>query len=94
MGDNVAEICINAVSATGLAFDGSLHGDGYLAATGASNQTNWTAFGAYGWRGSDYSGALNNARTSDRQTINYFTAIYGSDVILSTNGIRLVRTAP
>jgi formylglycine-generating enzyme required for sulfatase activity len=94
MGDNVSEICINAVSATGLAFDGSLHGDGYLAASGSSNITNWTTFGAYGWRGTGYDGAIADARTSSRTTVNYYTINLGSDAPLASNGIRLARTAP
>ncbi len=93
MGDNVAEICINAVSTTGLAFDGSLHGDGYLAASGSSNITNWTTYGAYGWRGTGYDGANADARTSSRSTVNSFTA-NGIDIIIASNGIRLARTAP
>jgi formylglycine-generating enzyme required for sulfatase activity len=94
MGDNVTEICINAVSTTGLAFDGSLHGDGYLAASGTSNITNWTTFGAYGWRGTGYDGAIADARTSSRTTVNYYTNNLGSDAPLASNGIRLARTAP
>jgi formylglycine-generating enzyme required for sulfatase activity len=93
MGDNVTEICINAVSTTGLAFDGSIHGDGYLAASGISNITNWTTFGAYGWRGTGYDGANADARTSSRSTVNSFTA-NGIDIIIASNGIRLARTAP
>jgi formylglycine-generating enzyme required for sulfatase activity len=94
MGDNVAEICINAVSTTGLAFDGSLHGDGYLAASGSSNITNWTTYGAYGWRGTGYDGAIADARLSSRTTVNFYTSNYGSDAIIAPNGIRLARTAP
>jgi formylglycine-generating enzyme required for sulfatase activity len=94
MGGNAAEICINTVGASGLAFDGSLHGDGYLAASGASNISNWTTFGAYGWKGGDFSNAVGNARISDRGSVNLYTAIYGSDAVIAQNGIRLARTAP
>lgn len=94
MGGNVAEICINAVSIGGLAFDGVLHGDGNLDATGATNISNWVGFAKYGWRNCGYDGAATEARTSSRLTINYYTAVYGSDVVLPGNGIRMARTAP
>jgi formylglycine-generating enzyme required for sulfatase activity len=94
MADNVAEICINTVTTTGLLFDGSIHGDGFLAASGSSNITNWTSFGAYGWRGCGYDGAIVDARTSSRTSVNAYTTPFGSDVILGPNGIRLARTAP
>jgi formylglycine-generating enzyme required for sulfatase activity len=94
MGGNVSEICINAVSAGGLAFDGALHGDGYLDATGATNISNWVGYAKYGWRNCGFDGVNSDARTSSRTTINYYTSPYGADVVLPANGIRLARTAP
>jgi formylglycine-generating enzyme required for sulfatase activity len=93
MGGNVSEICVNAVNATGLAFDGAIHGDGYLAASGASNIASWVSFGAYGWKGGGYSEAAALLRTSDRSNANSFT-VNGSDLLVASNGIRLARTAP
>ena len=98
MGDNLNEICINAVHVSGLAFDGSLNGDGYLDATGNSNQTNWTNFAAYGFKGSSFNaapsiGALGFARTSDRTNVIYYTNTFGADGTTTYAGIRLARTA-
>jgi formylglycine-generating enzyme required for sulfatase activity len=94
MGGNVSEICINAVSVGGLAFDGALHGDGYLDATGATNISNWVGYAKYGWRNCGYDGVNADARTSSRTTINSYTITYGADAVLPANGIRLARTAP
>ena len=94
MGDNVYEDCVNMVAATGRALDASVHGDGYLAPSGNSDIPVWTAYTAYGLRGSAYNVTAPYARTSDRANINFFVTFVGSDSNISNGGIRLVRTAP
>lgn len=89
MGDNGLEICVNAINPTGIAFDGSINGDGYLDAAGNTNISNWTNPVSYGWRGSSYNFGITNARTSER--IN--AAAYGSDASYGYITIRLARTA-
>lgn len=91
MADNAAEVVITVVNPAGLAFDGSLNGDGYLDATGNSDQANWSNFNAYGIRGA---GALtftsvSLGRTSDRNN----TSFYVNYQTLAGTGIRLSRTA-
>lgn len=89
MADNAQEICINTVNPTGLAFDGSINGDGYLNATGNSDINNWTNSLSYGWRGSSFNFSPLYGRTSDRNTA-------GKDdngSVISYIGIRLARTA-
>lgn len=93
MSDNVYEICTTTVDPAGLAFDGSIHGDGYLAASGNSNQANWTTYGAYGWRGANYATSLIFARVSDRANISIYTTTYGSDALVLGTGGRMARTA-
>lgn len=95
MGDNVNEICINIATTQGQAFNGNIHGDGYLAATGNTDITNWSVFNAYGWRGGAFnSGGTNTMRTSDRTNINVYTTTYGSDAVTAGAGARMARTAP
>ena len=90
MADNALEVCINTVNATGLAFDGSINGDGYLNATGNTDITNWTNSLSYGWRGGAYNSALSAARTSDRATAGTNDGGGSNFPYLS---IRLARTA-
>ena len=95
MGDNVNEICINVATTQGQAFDGTIHGDGYLAATGNTDIANWGIFNAYGWRGGAYnSGGTTPMRTSDRSIANVYTTTYGSDAVVGSAGARMARTAP
>ena len=89
MGDNTIELCVNAITATGLAFDGSINGDGYLDAAGNTNISNWATATAYGWRGSNFISSAIYARTSDRTQ----ASAYGVDNAYSYVGIRLARTA-
>ncbi len=89
MADNAIEICVNTVNATGLAFDGSINGDGYLNASGNTDIANWTNSLSYGWRGSTFNSGVTAARTSDRiqASLNDGGSIY------NYIGIRLARTA-
>jgi formylglycine-generating enzyme required for sulfatase activity len=93
MSDNVYEICVNMVTATGLAFNGTIHGDGYLSSTGATNITNWNNYNSYGYRGSSFNTALSLGRLSDRANANIFPS-FGSDYLNPSSGSRLARTAP
>lgn len=93
MGDNIHEICIGVVTVAGRNFTETLHGDGYLAASGTSDIATWTDFNAYGLRGSAFNSAPEYARTSDRFGINTFPEVYYSDAVLAAGGGRLVRTA-
>ena len=90
MADNAQEICINTISVTGLAFDGSINGDGYLNATGNTDITNWTNSGSYGWRGAAYNSGLTGARTSERVSAGTNDGSGSNFPYLS---IRLARTA-
>ena len=94
MGDNAAEICFTIANAQGRAVDGAVNGDGYLAASGNTDISIWTPFQAYGVRGSAYTLPLTYARTSDRTQANLYTATYGADASVNSNGGRMVRTAP
>lgn len=89
MADNAIEICVNTVNATGLAFDGSINGDGYLNASGNTDITNWTNSLSYGWRGSSFNNPVAYARTSDRIQASQNDAGNAYSYI----GIRLARTA-
>ena len=68
MADNAIEICVNSVNPLGLAFDGSINGDGYLNASGNTDITNWTNSVSYGWRGAAFNSVLTLART-DRKSV-------------------------
>lgn len=92
MGDNAAEICFTMATADGLAIDASVHGDGYLNASGVSDIATWTKHQAYGTRGGAYNTAIDQARISDRLYSNFFIS-YPLDVNSSSNGFRLVRSA-
>jgi formylglycine-generating enzyme required for sulfatase activity len=89
MADNAIEICINIVSATGLAFDGSINGDGNLNANGDTDITNWTNSSSYGWRGSSFINTVSYARTSDRSQ----ASVNDAGSLYNYIGIRLARTA-
>jgi len=89
MADNAQEICINTVNPTGLAFDGSINGDGNLDASGNTDITNWTNSLSYGWRGSSYLNPLAYARTSDRVQ----ASVNDAGNLAPYIGIRLARTA-
>lgn len=93
MGDNVNEICFTVVNAPGQAIDASIHGDGYLAASGNTDIPTWTSYNAYGLRGAAYNGGVIDARTSERRNANFYLNTYGSDAVVGGPGIRLVRTA-
>lgn len=93
MGDNIHEITINVLTAPGRNFTETVHGDGYLAASGATNISTWTDFNAYGLRGSAYNSATEYARTSDRFGVNTYAESYFSDAVIVAGGGRLVRTA-
>lgn len=93
IGDNIHEICINILTLVGRNFSESVHGDGYLAASGSSDIAAWTDFNAYGLRGSAYNSSPDYARTSDRFGINTYAELYFSDAVLAAGGGRLVRTA-
>lgn len=94
MTDNLYEVVISTVNASGKAIDASVHGDGYLNAAGNSDIAAWTAFSAYGVRGGTYNNPATVGRVSERGGINLFLATYGAD----NNGViftsRLARTAP
>ncbi len=94
MGDNMNEVCVTIANAQGKLLDASIHGDGYVAPSGNSDITTWTAFQAYGLRGGSYNGGIVDAQTSRRSSANIFTITYGSDVNIVNFGCRLVRTAP
>ena len=94
MADNVVETCINIVSTQGRAFANNQHGDGYLNPMGNTDIATWNAFQAYGYRGAGFnSGSSSTARVSDRQYINFFTGLYGYDVVAGSLGARMARTA-
>jgi formylglycine-generating enzyme required for sulfatase activity len=93
MGDNLRELTVSVVNPEGLLFDGSVHGDGYLDATGNTDITIWSDNMAYGLRGTNFDAPATEARTSDRTNADYFTT-QPVDDNLNTTGIRLARTAP
>lgn len=94
LGDNIRETVISAGTLSGLAFNGTLNGDGFIAADGQSDITNWTQFAAYGLRGGAYNSLTTDARTSDRNYISAYQSVYGYDAVIPYWGGRFVRTAP
>ena len=94
MSDNLYEVCISMVNATGKAIDAAVHGDGNLAADGRTDIAAWQPFQAFGFRGSSYNGSLAAGRVSDRSGANVFTISFGGDSNQPNFGIRLARTAP
>lgn len=94
LGDNVQEIVISAGTIPGLNADGSVHGDGYIAANGTTDISGWLNVHAYGHRGGSCYAPETFVRTSDRISVASYQNTYGTDVILNFAGGRFVRTAP
>lgn len=93
MGDNVNEICITILNPAGRNISEAVHGDGYLAASGATDIAGWNDFNAWGQRGSAFNGIADYARTSDRANANIYPEFYYSDAVILAGGGRLARTA-
>ena len=93
MGDNVEEIVIYSGSVAGKLVTATKHGDGYLAADGLTNITEWQTSSAFGTKGGSTVRPAVFARTSDRINVSFFTS-YPADFRQPSYGMRLVRTAP
>ncbi len=87
MGDNVYEQTF-AITTQGLLASETVHGDGYLDNSGATNIVAWQAATAYGIRGGAFQSGTANVRTSDR-VASTATQTYGIGPV----GIRMARTA-
>jgi formylglycine-generating enzyme required for sulfatase activity len=94
MSDNGTEFVASATTASGRVISDAVHGDGYLSPSGNTDITAWSPFGAFGTRGSSYTGGPAEARTSDRSGSVFFQDTYNSDVAVGTISARFVRTAP
>ena len=92
MGDNVQEAVISIVNPSGRADDASVHGDGYLAASGETDQALWTSYLSFGTKGGGWNTGTSDARTSYRAAVGTFSS-YPSDLNATSFGIRLARTA-
>jgi formylglycine-generating enzyme required for sulfatase activity len=89
MSDNLYEIYTTTANAGGRAYSDVVHGNGYLAANGQTDITNWQDRSTFGVKGGQFNSGTAAGQVSDRSNTNSFIpadyAFYGS---------RLGRTAP